>query len=46
MGNVYFKFWVWYMGSGMFLGVLGDFWVFIMNFNLGGGNYVVNKVEV
>lgn len=45
MGNVHPRFWAWYMGSGLWSGVVGDFWASMMNPNLGGGNHAAHKVE-
>ena len=45
MGNIHPRFWAWYMGSGTFMGALGEFMAAIMNPNVGGGNHVANLVE-
>lgn len=45
MGNIHPRFWAWYMGSGTFMGALGDFMAAIMNPNVGGANHVANLVE-
>lgn len=45
MGNIHPRFWAWYMGSGTFMGAMGDFLAAIMNPNVGGGNHVANLVE-
>jgi len=45
MGNVHPRFWVWYMGSGLMSGAIGDFLASILNPNLGGGNHSGHKVE-
>jgi len=45
MGNIHPRFWAWYMGSGTFMGAMGDFLAAVMNPNVGGGNHVANLVE-
>ncbi len=45
MGNIHPRFWAWYMGSGTFMGAMGDFMAAIMNPNVGGANHVANLVE-
>ena len=45
MGNIHPRFWAWYMGSGTFMGALGDFMAAIMNPNVGGGHHVAPLVE-
>ncbi len=45
MGNIHPRFWAWYMGSGTFMGAMGDFLAAIMNPNVGGANHVANLVE-
>ena len=45
MGNIHPRFWAWYMGSGTFMGAMGDFMAAIMNPNLGGANHVAPLVE-
>ena len=45
LGNIHPRFWSWYMGSGTFMGALGDFFCSLMNPNVGGGNHVAPLVE-
>jgi aromatic-L-amino-acid decarboxylase len=45
LGNIHPRFWSWYMGSGTFMGALGDFFGSLMNPNVGGGNHVAPLVE-
>jgi aromatic-L-amino-acid decarboxylase len=45
LGNTHPRFWSWYMGSGTFMGALGDFFCSLMNPNVGGGNHVAPLVE-
>ncbi len=45
LGNIHPRFWSWYMGSGTFMGALGDFFCALMNPNVGGGNHVAPLVE-
>jgi len=34
MGNIHPRFWAWYMGSGTFMGAMGDFLAAIINPNV------------
>ena len=45
MGNVHPRFWAWYMGSGNFVGALGEFIAAIQGSNLGGGNHAAALMD-
>jgi glutamate/tyrosine decarboxylase-like PLP-dependent enzyme len=45
MGNIHPRFWAWYMGSGNFVGALGEFLAAIQGSNLGGGNHAAALLD-